>query len=135
MKSKKTIELTNLLKKVQADFENYKKRTEKDREKFTAYANQELIKELLVILDSFEFALKNTKNKDIQALYSQLWDLLQKQGVEKIKAINQKFDPFQHEALMQEKSRKSKGTIIEELQTGYKFKDKVIRPTKVKVSK
>ena len=128
-------ELTNLLKKVQADFENYKKRTEKDKEKFTEYANQELIKELLTILDSFEFALKETKNKDIQALYTQLWNLLEKQGVKKIDALNKKFDPFQHEALMQEKSKKDKGIIIEELQTGYTFKEKIIRPTKVKVSK
>ncbi|MBW2995946.1 nucleotide exchange factor GrpE [Candidatus Woesearchaeota archaeon] len=125
-------EITALLKKVQADFENYQKRAEKEKKDFIEYSSQEIIKELLPVLDSFERALGN---KDIKALYDQLWQVLESKGLEKIKALDQKFDPFLHEALMQEASDKEEGTVIEELQAGYKFKDNVIRPTKVKVSK
>ncbi len=128
-------ELTNLLKKVQADFENYQKRVEKEKQQFTEYASQEFITHLLPVLDSFEQALKNTKNKDIEALYNQLWQILSSQGLAKIKALGEKFDPFLHEALMQEASDKPEGTVLEVLQQGYKFKDTVIRPAKVKIAK
>ena len=134
-KKQDTKEITILLKQVQADFENYQKRTEKEKQDFLEYSSQEMIKELLPILDSFDHALKNTKNKDIEALHNQLWSLLSSKGLEKIKALDQKFDPFLHEALMQEASDKEEGTVIEELQAGYRFKDNVIRPTKVKVAK
>ena len=137
-KSKKKEQLkdiTNLLKKVQADFENYQKRVEKEKKQFMEFSNSEFVKELLPILDSFELALKNTKNKDIEILHNQLWQLLSAKGLVKINALNQKFDPFLHEALMQEKSDKEEGTILEELQPGYLFKENVLRSTKVKVSK
>ena len=135
-KSKKELdERTDLLKKVQADFENYKKRTEKEKQEFTKYACSDIINELLPILDSFELAIRDTKNKDIEVIYSQLWQILSNQGLAKIKALNQKFDPYLHEALLQEKSDKEEGTILEELQAGYKMKDQVLRHTKVKVAK
>ncbi|MBR9691644.1 nucleotide exchange factor GrpE [Candidatus Woesearchaeota archaeon] len=137
-KSKKkedTKEITILLKKVQADFENYQKRTEKEKQQFVEYACSDMIKDLLPILDSFELALKNTQNKDIEVLYNQLKQLLESKGLEKIKALDKKFDPFLHEALIQEASDKESGIVLEELQTGYKFKDNIIRPAKVKVSK
>ncbi|MEE9525701.1 MAG: nucleotide exchange factor GrpE [Candidatus Woesearchaeota archaeon] len=127
-------EITLLLKKVQADFENYQKRSEKEKQDFVEYSSQNTITELLPILDSFDHALKHSDNKDIKALYDQLWNLLSSKGLEKIKALDKKFDPYLHEALMQEKSDKEEGIVLEELQTGYKFKDNVIRPTKVKVS-
>ena len=128
-------ELTELLKKVQADFENYKKRVEKEKKQFVEYANVDFLKSLLPVLDSFDLALKNTPNAEIKALYNQLWQLLSSQGLSNIEAVGSKFDPFYHEALMQEKSSKEEGIVLEELQTGYMFKDKVIRAANVKVSK
>jgi len=126
---------TDLLKRVQADFENYQKRVEKEKEQFTQYASLGLVKELLPILDSFDLALKNSENEDIKALYSQLFQVLSSKGLKKINALNEKFDPYLHEAVIQEESDKPDGTVTEELQAGYKFKDKIIRPTKVKISK
>ena len=139
-KDQKTEELTNLLKKIQADFENYKKRTEKEKQDFASYGSAALIEKILPILDAFELALKNTSKsqefvKGVELIYSQLWETLEKEGLTKINALNQKFDPYLHEALMQESSDKEDGTILEELQKGYKFKDAVLRHTKVKISK
>ena len=132
---KQVEELTALVKKVQADFENYQKRAEKERKQFLEYANQELIQHLLPVLDSFDLAMKNTQNKDIEALHNQLWQLLSSQGLKKIESQNKIFDPHLQEALMQETSEEPEGTVLEELQTGYRFKDKVIRTAKVKISK
>jgi molecular chaperone GrpE len=128
-------EITSLLKKVQADFENSQKRAEKEKKDYIEYSCQNIIIELLPILDSFDLALKNTDSKDIKALYDQLWNLLSSKGLEKIKALDEKFDPFLHEALLQEASDKPEGTVIEELQAGYKLKEIIIRHTKVKVAK
>lgn len=133
--SKQVEELTALLKKVQADFENYKKRVEKEKQDFVQHASQEIIKELLPVIDSFQLALKHSDNQDIKMLYAQLWQILNLQGLKQIKALNQAFDPFLHQALMQENSDKPENIVIEELQTGYVFKDIVIRHSKVKVSK
>lgn len=132
--NKELEELTNLLKKVQADFENFKKRVEKERQEFTNFACLEIIETLLPVLDSFELALKNSPNKDIEAIYHQFWNLLSAKGLAKIEALGKKFDPFYHEALMQEKSDKEEETVIEELQTGYTLNGRVIRTSKVKIA-
>ena len=84
-KDQKIAELTNILKRVQVDFENYKKRAEQEKKQNIEYASQGLIKKLLPLLDSFELALKNKKNKEeyngIQLLYAQLIQILEKQGL------------------------------------------------------
>ena len=134
-KKENTAEITALLKKVQADFENYQKRIEKEKEAFTDYAEQASVKDLLPVLDSFELALKHSQNKDIEAIYIQLFNLLESKGLEKIEALDKKFDPYFHEALLQEESDQEPDTVIEEMQTGYKFKDNVIRTSKVKIAK
>ena len=85
-------------------------------------------------MDSFEQALKNDY-EDVKVLFDQLWHILSAQGLSKIDAIGMKFDPYLHEALMQEESEAEEGTVLEELQTGYIFKDKILRHTKVKVAK
>ena len=136
-KNKDVEDIINTLKQVQADFENYKKRTEKQQEDFRTYASKEILKEILPLLDSFELALKHTDNledflKGMELIYVQFKDILKSQGVERIKA--EKFDPHLHEALLQEESDKEEGTILEELQAGYKMKDQVLRHTKVKVA-
>ena len=132
-------ELTALLKKVQADFENYKKRVEKEQKDFIECASKELVKKILPILDSFELALNNKDdkefNKGVELINAQLISTLEQEGLKPIKALDKPFDPQLHEALMQEKSDKKENTVTEELQKGYLFKEKVIRSTKVKVAK
>ena len=137
-KDEKISELTNLLQHVQADFENYRKRVEQDREKLIKHANKELIAALLPIVDSFELALKNKKEngeftKGIELIYAQFHDVLEKEGLRRIEA--QRFDPCMHEALMQLASEAEDGVILEELQKGYMLHDCVIRPTRVIISK
>jgi len=132
-------ELTALLKKVQADFENYQKRSEKEKAECIQSSSKYLIEKLLPVLDAFELALRNTSNqeefiKGVELIYSHLWETLEKEGLKPIKAENEKFDPYLHEALMQEASDKPENTVLEELQKGYKFKDLVLRHTKVKIS-
>jgi len=139
-KEDKVKELTETVQRLQADFENYKKRTEKEKQEFVNYACQNIVLDLLPILDNFELALQHTKNqeefvKGIELVYANFIDVLEKKGLKQINSINKEFNPVIHEALMQEKSKESPGTIIEEFQKGYMINDKVIRPTKVKVAK
>jgi molecular chaperone GrpE len=139
-KENKIKELTETVQRLQADFENYKKRTEKEKQEFVKYACQNIVLDLLPILDNFELALQHTKNqeefvKGIELVYANFIDVLEKKGLKQINSINKEFNPVIHEALMQEKSKESPGTIIEEFQKGYMINDKVIRPTKVKVAK
>lgn len=140
-KEKENKELLETLQRLQADFENYRKRTEKQNQEFCKFANKELIIKILPLLDNFELALKNTKNHDefikgIELIYSQLITLLEEQGLKKIETIGGKFNPHLHEALMQEKHEdKEENIIIEEFQKGYTLNDQIIRHSKVKVSK
>lgn len=139
-KSGKTKELTETLQRVQAEFENYKKRVDKEKQEFCDYAKEDLIRKLLPLIDNFELALKHKKSdkefhKGVELIYAQLITILENEGLKPIKALNEKFDPYKHEALLAEKSSKEENTILEELQKGYLLKDKVIRPSKVKVSR
>jgi len=139
-KESKIKELTNGLQRLQAEFENYKKRVEKEKFAFIQFANEELIVRILPIIDSFELALQNTNSheefvKGVKLIYTQLFSMLESLGVKKINAQGSRFDPYKHEVLTQEKSDKEEGTIIEELQKGYLLGDKVIRHAKVKISK
>lgn len=132
-------ELKELLQRVQAEFENYKKRTEKSFDDLRTTACALLIEELLPIVDNFDLAIKHSDNledfkKGVELIYTQLKDLLKHKGLEKIEAKG-KFNPYLHEAMMTVESDKEPGTIVEEFQAGYKLNGKVIRHTKVKVSK
>ncbi len=132
--------ITETLQRLQAEFDNYKKRTEQQNSNFIKHANQEIIKDLLPIIDNFELALRNCKEKDefykgIELIYSQINELLKNKGVTHIKCEGEKFDPYYHEALLTEESDKEEGTILEELQKGYLLNEKVIRHSKVKVAK
>ena len=133
-------ELTCLLKQIQADFENYKKRADQEKIDCIQTSSKYIIEKLLPILDNFELALKHTKNqeefiKGVELIYSQLYELLEKEGLKPINAENNKFDPYLHEALIQEESDKEENTVIEELQKGYLFKGNVLRHSKVKIAK
>ncbi len=138
-KDTKIKELTENLQRLQADFENFQKRTEKQCQEFSKFANQELIKDILPILDNFELALKNTEDKDklvkgVEMIFSQLHDILEKQGLKPIQTENKTFDPNIHEALMSAPAEQDK-IILEEFQKGYILNEKVIRHSKVKVGK
>ena len=125
------------LQKLQAEFENYKKRVEKENLVFRKHAKAEILKEFLPILDSLELALKNDSNpqgffKGVQLLHSQFCSLMEKQGLRPIRAEGELFDPYLHEVQMQEESDKD-GLVLEEFQKGYLLDDMVLRHSKVKV--
>ena len=133
-------DLTEMLQRKQAEFENYRKQQEKRIEDIREQANKDLILQLLPLLDNFNLALKNCQTngkefvKGVELIYSQLFTVLENNGVKPIQTDNQDFDPYFHEALMKINSEKPENTIIEELQKGFLLKDRVIRHAKVKVS-
>ena len=138
-KEKKIEELTDTLKRLQAEFENYKKRIDKEKTEFIKYSNADVIEKMLPVLDSFEIALKSTTDKEkfvegIKMIYAQLHSVLEAEGLRPIKAAGEKFDPYKHEVLMKEESDKPEETILEEFQKGYMLNDKVLRHSKVKIS-
>ncbi|MFH1521722.1 MAG: nucleotide exchange factor GrpE [archaeon] len=121
------------MQRLQAEFENFRKRTEKERQAIFLNANEDLIVKLLGILDNFELALKHIDDKGINMIYSELYTILENEGLKPIKAEG-KFDPRIHEALIQEEGEEDE-KIIEEFQKGYMLNDKVIRHSKVKITK
>jgi molecular chaperone GrpE len=132
---------TNLAgwQRTQADFENYKKRSEQEKEEISKFANSVLILSLLPVLDDFERALDFLPSKKADAAWLEglklierkLKSTLESQGLSAINALGEPFDPHLHEAIRQDKGEE--GIVIEEIQKGYKFHDKVIRPSKVVV--
>ena len=137
-------EIVNITKQVKADFDNYIKRTEKEKQDTISYANEKIIIELLDILDNFERAMGEMKKTEetgkiktgVELIFKQLYQLLKTKGVEEIEALEKQFDPKKHEALMQIVSgNHEEDTVIQIMQKGYMLKEKVIRPTKVAVSK
>ena len=138
-KNQKIEELTDTLKRLQAEFENYKKWNAKEKTEFIKYAHADIIENMLPVLDSLEIALKNTGDKEkfvegMKMIYAQFHSMLEAEGLRPIKASGEKFDPYRHEVLMKENSDKPEGTILEEFQKGYMLNDKVLRHSKVKIS-
>lgn len=137
-------ELNKRLMRVAADFDNFRKRTRTEKEELAKYANSNLISELLPVLDNFQRALDIKEPSEevkkflagMEMIYRQLFQVLNQAGLESIKAKGEVFDPEKHEAVMQvEDSSVPENTITEELRCGYIFKDRVIRPSMVKVAK
>ena len=138
-KEKQIDELTDTLKRLQAEFENHKKWSAKEKTEFAKYAHADMIEKILPVIDSFEIAVRNASDKEkfvegIKMIYAQFHSALEAQGLRPIKAMDEKFDPYRHEVLMKEHSDKPEGTILEEFQKGYMLNDKVLRHTKVKIS-
>jgi molecular chaperone GrpE len=133
-------ELQDVLKRRQADFENFRRRAERDRSEFLQFAGMELVRELLPVLDDFARALKvECKNVDyargIELIYNRLYESLKKMGLEPIDTTGQKFDPNLHQAVDRvETDDEEDHQILEEYQKGYKFKGKLLRPSMVKVA-
>jgi molecular chaperone GrpE len=133
------------LLRLQADFDNTRKRLEREKQDFAKFANEGIILELLNILDDLErtVELAQSKHQDLSAflkgvemILAHLYEMLKEYGVKPIEAEGKLFDPHYHEALMQMENKDvPEHTIIEELQRGYLLNDRVIRTTKVKVSK
>ena len=138
-KNQKIEELTDTLKRLQAEFENFRKRVDKEKIEFMKYAHADVVANMLPVLDSFEIALKNTNDKEkfvegMKMIYAQLYSVLEAEGLKPIKATGEKFNPYYHEVLMKEDSDKPEETVLEEFQKGYLLNDKVLRHSKVKIS-
>jgi len=133
-------ELKDKYLRLVAEFENYKKRTQKEKEDFAKYANENVINTILPILDDFERA-KKTNEKDVKGyvlIGQKIIDIISKQNLNKIKIIkNETFDLEKHEAISSVpiKEKNKKGRIIEEIESGYMLVDKIIRYPKVIIGK
>ena len=131
------------LERLQADFDNYKKRQEKKQKEFIEFANERLISNLLTVLDNLERALDSAKNnKNAKAIKEGInntlkgfCNILKKEGVVPMKSIGHRFDPYKHEAVMKiETDKHSEDMVTEEFLKGYYIKSKVLRPAMVKVA-
>ena len=133
--------LLDRLARTQAEFENARRRASKEQQEFRDYATSDTIKSLLPVLDSFERALKVKSEggefrSGVELIHKQLQDLLAKLGVRPIPATGEVFDPRYHEAVeMVETGEAPDHTVLEELQRGYKFKDRLLRPAMVRVAR
>lgn len=129
--------------RVQAEFDNFKRRTQKERTAERKYKSQDLVNELLPALDNFERALEVSVTDEtkgvidgITMVYNQLKDALKTEGVDVIETVGKEFDPNLHHAVMQvEEEEEASNIVLEELQKGYILNDRVVRPAMVKVNK
>lgn len=127
----------------QADFDNYKKRSAREKEEAIKYANSALLERLIAIVDNFELGLSAAREEGEKSpIYSgmsmvlkQLTDFLAENGLQPIDAVGQKFDPNLHEAIAHEPSKKvPEGVVIRQTRRGYRLKDRLLRPSSVVVS-
>jgi molecular chaperone GrpE len=133
--------LLDRLARLQAEFENARKRASREQQEFRDFATADAIKALLPAFDSFERALRAPANQlnefrnGVELIYKQLQDALTKLGVRPVPAKGERFDPHVHEAIeMVETSDVPDHQVIEELQRGYKLRDRLLRPAMVKVA-
>lgn len=135
-------ESTERLKRLQADFDNFRRRTRQEKEELSNIVAQSIILELLPVLDNFERAIAAGETQDaagiksgVELIYRQFAGALEKNGLTPIQAVGEPFNPERHEAVMKvEDTEKEDGMIIEELQKGYTVRGRVIRPSMVKVA-
>jgi molecular chaperone GrpE len=135
-------DLMNTLVRRQADFENYRKRVEKERHQDRHRGVETLVEHLLQVLDGFDRAIAADSEpayaeyrKGFELIRKQLWDTLAKQGLERIDSVGKQFDPHLHHAIERvETSEQAEGSVLEELQPGYVFHGRVLRPAMVRVA-
>ena len=127
-------ELTGQMQRLQAEFENYKKRVSKEQEQYKDHIRSKLLLKFLEIADNFERALTTKDTNGIELIAKQVQKLLQEEQVTEIKSKGEKLDTNKHEVLAQEKGEQD-DIITEELQKGYMLKDRVLRPARVKISR
>ncbi len=130
--------------RLSAELENYKKRTEKEKAETYKFANENILKDLLPVLDNLERALEHGRESGnpkalldgVEMTHKSLWTVLEKYGITKIEAMGEDFDPNHHEAVMvQEDAHKPAGQVISQLQIGYRLHNRLVRPAMVVVSK
>ncbi len=128
------------LKRLAAEFDNYRKRVARDQETLVARANERLVKELLPVLDDLERALEAAAEHEeakleegVRLVHRNLADLLRREGLAEIET-NGRFDPHVHEALLSQPSEQEEGSVLDVVQKGYKLGDHVVRPARVVVS-
>ena len=142
-KAKKADEYFDQLLRLRAEFENFRKRMNREREEFAKYAAEELICEILTVVDHLENAISSSgKSEDYRALVEgvemtrkEAVRILSGWGLEEVKALGEKFDPEKHEAIEHIDCDEEEGKIVEELRKGYSLKGKLIRPSMVKVAR
>jgi molecular chaperone GrpE len=135
----------NRMLRIQADFDNFRRRSRQEYEQACLYGGEDLVKKILPVLDSLERAVAAFNEKDdadncswqegVRLTLKQFQNILTAEGLEAVEALNRVFDPQVHEAVLQEQSDAvSEPTVREELQKGYKYRNKLIRPALVKVA-
>jgi molecular chaperone GrpE len=135
-------ELLDTTRRLQADFENYRKRVLREQTSLVERATEGLVEQLLPVLDSFELAVANVQHRDvdesvrkgIELVFAELSAVLEKAGLERIDAFDAPFDPNEHEAVMQDDGE-GEPYVGDVLRTGWKLKGRVVRPAMVKVSR
>ena len=132
-------EMKDLLQRTQANFENYRKQTERRVEEMQQFIVQNTMLKILPLVDNFTLSLKHTSNPEefkqgMELIYAQLLALLENNGVKPMETEKQKFDPYFHEALIKVDSEQPEGIILEEFQRGFMINGKVLRHAKVKIS-
>ncbi|MGU3470014.1 nucleotide exchange factor GrpE [Paenibacillus sp. D51F] len=129
--------------RAQADFDNFRRRTQKEKEELAQYASSKLLTQLLPVVDNFERALaaaagsgdSDSLAKGVDMIFRQLQGVLEQEGLKAMEAVGSPFNPEFHQAIMQvESDEHEEGIVVEEVQKGYILKDKVLRPAMVKVS-
>ena len=130
----------NDLKRVAAEFENYRKRVLRDQESLVARAHERLVKELLPVLDDLERALAAAEEHEeakleegVRLVHRELADALEREGLAEIETTGV-FDPHVHEALLSQPSDKQEGSVLEVVQKGYRLGDRVLRPARVVIA-
>ncbi len=133
--------LYDRLARQQAEFENLRKRTEREKQEFREYAVADTLRSLLPILDNFNLALRvqgsnDDLRKGVELIRKQMEDAMTKLGLQPVPALGEPFDPRLHEAIeVVESSEAEDNHVLEELQTGYKFKERLLRPAMVRVAR
>jgi molecular chaperone GrpE len=123
-----------------AEFENYRRRVEREKSEFLEYASREAVNALLPVLDDFERALKQeSQDKDyvrgMEMIYNRLLETLKKLGLEPISSVGQSFDPYLHQAVDRVETAEAEDhTVLQEYQRGYNFKGRLLRPAMVQVA-
>ncbi len=142
LKEKEEEPLREQLIRLRADFDNFRKRTQRERNELFLFANESLFLEMLPVIDHFEMGLKSAENHSIDSsvhegfilVYNQLLDVLKKFNVTSVPALEEMFDPHRHEALTHLPSDQPSETIIEEVRRGYLLGEKLLRAAQVVVS-
>nr|WP_221301927.1 nucleotide exchange factor GrpE [Texcoconibacillus texcoconensis] len=136
-------DLNERLLRVQADYDNFRRRTKQAKEQEAKYRSQTFLEKLLPVVDNFDRAIQTTPETEeaknllegLDIVYRQLHEALNGEGVKQIETVGQPFDPHVHQAVMQvESDEYDSNVVVEELQTGYQLHDRVIRPAMVKVN-